>query len=80
MKIAYWSTSSLEPGYEAVSSEVFRLAGHFPGSWIFAISPHYALRFSWKARYAGFHGKLDPIVRGLARTLQHAFDVSHVYG
>lgn len=80
MRIAYWSTCSLEAGHEAVSQEVQRLVRAFPGSWILATSPHYAVRFSWAGRYAGLHHDLAIALRLLAPILERAFDVSHVYG
>lgn len=80
MKIAYWSTSCLEPRYEAVSQEVLRLAREFPGSWIFAVSPHFWARFSFRDRSAGLHTSLDPFLRLVIPILERAFDVSHVYG
>jgi glycosyltransferase involved in cell wall biosynthesis len=80
MKIAYWSTSSLEPRYEAVSQEVLQLAREFPGSWVFAVSPHFWARFSLRDRFAGSHTSLDPFLRLVIPLLERAFDVSHVYG
>ncbi len=80
MKIAYWSTSSLEPDYEAVSKEVFHLARHFKKSWIFSTSPHLLCRFSWSERYLGLTVKAYPLLRALVPVLERAFDVNHVYG
>ena len=80
MKIAYWTTSSLEPEYEAVSKEVFRLADHFKESWIFAVSPHYLARFSWSRRYVGLTEKAYPLLRAVIPCLERTVAVNHVYG
>lgn len=80
MNIAYWTTSSLEPDYEAVSKEVFLLARHFDRSWIFSTSPHLLARFSWSGRYLGLTVKAYPILRAVLPPLERAFDVNHVYG
>ncbi len=80
MNIAYWTTSSLEPEYEAVSKEVFLLARHFRRSWIFSTSPHLLARFSWRHRCLGLTVKAYPLLRLIVPALERAFDVSHVYG
>jgi glycosyltransferase involved in cell wall biosynthesis len=80
MRIAYWTTSCLEPEIEAVSKEVFQLAEHFAGTFLFGISPHYVVRASWERRYLGFHPKFDLLLRLLIPALEQTCDVSHVYG
>jgi glycosyltransferase involved in cell wall biosynthesis len=80
MRIAYWTTSCLQPEIEAVSKEVFQLAEHFPNSLLFGISPHYALRASLQRRYVGFHPRFDPVLRILIPYIEQRYDISHVYG
>jgi glycosyltransferase involved in cell wall biosynthesis len=80
MRIAYWTTSCLQPEIEAVSKEVFQLAAHFPDSLLFGISPHYALRASFQRRYVGFHPHFDPLLRILVPYIERRYDISHVYG
>jgi len=80
MRIAYWTTSCLQPEIEAVSKEVFQLAEHFPNSLLFGISPHYALCASLKGRYVGFHPRFDPVLRVIIPYIERHYDISHVYG
>ena len=80
MRIAYWTTSCLQPEIEAVSKEVFQLAEHFDHSLLFGINPHYVLCASLKKRYIGFHPRFDPILRTLIPFIERYYDVSHVYG
>jgi glycosyltransferase involved in cell wall biosynthesis len=80
MRIAYWTTSCLQPEIEAVSKEVFQLADYFRRSLVFGISPHYALRASWTGRYIGFHPRFDSFLRIAIPFIERHFDVNHVYG
>jgi glycosyltransferase involved in cell wall biosynthesis len=80
MRIAYWTTSCLQPEIEAVSKEVFHLAEHFPNSLLFGVSPHYALCASLKGRYVGFHPRFDPVLRVLIPYIERHYDINHVYG
>ncbi len=80
MRVALWSTSSLEPSYEAVSKEIFQLRDRFEKSWILAISPHYALRASWRHRYVGVNIHRTFLFRMVIPILERAFDINHVYG
>jgi glycosyltransferase involved in cell wall biosynthesis len=80
MRVAYWTTASLEPRYEAVSREVVDLQHAFPGSWVIAVNPHLRCRISWRGRYAGFHPGLDPALRPFFRWARTKFDIDHVYG
>jgi L-malate glycosyltransferase len=80
MRIAYWTTSCLQPEIEAVSKEVFQLASYFRNSLLFGISPHYILRASWKNRYVGFHARFDPLLRLIIPLVERLCDISHVYG
>src|SRR5262247_700853 len=80
MRVAYWTTSCLQPEIEAVSKEVFQLAAHFRRSFLFGISPHYILRASWKNRYIGFHPGFDPFLRAVILVAEHYCDINHVFG
>ncbi len=80
MRIIYWNSSCLEPEIEAISKEVFQLARHFPGSWLFGINPNYRLRWSFQNRYVGFHPSFDPILRVLIPLVERYADINHVYG
>jgi glycosyltransferase involved in cell wall biosynthesis len=80
VRVAYWTTSSLQPEIEAISKEVCQLAGHFPGSLVFGISPHYIVCASWKNRYVGFHPRFDPFLRIVIPFVERFCDISHVYG
>jgi len=80
VRIIYWNNSCLEPEIEAISKEVFQLARHFQGSWLFGINPHYRLRWSLRNRYVGFHPSFDPILRVLIPLVERYADINHVYG
>lgn len=80
MRIIYWNSSCLEPEIEAMSKEVFQLARHFRGSWLFGINPHYRLRWSFRNRYVGFHPSFDPLLRVLIPLVERYADINHVYG
>jgi len=80
VRIIYWNSSCLEPGIEAISKEIFQLARHFQGSWLFGINPHYRFRWSFRNRYVGFHPSFDPILRVLIPIVERCADVNHVYG
>ena len=80
MRIAYWNTSPLEPEVEAVSREVFSLAGAFPGSWILGFNPHLGLRFSPRKRCVGIGSRHYALARVLFPLLARRFDLHHVYG
>src|SRR6266545_2386259 len=80
MRIAYWTTSCMQPEIEAVSKEVSLLAAHFRGSFRFGISPHYVLCASWKNRYVGFHPRFDPLLRIVIPWAEKYCDINHVYG
>ena len=80
MRVVYWNNSCLEPGIEAVSKEIFQLAGHFSNSHIFGVSPHYLFRSSLKGRYHGFHTSFDPALRVLIPLIEAWADINHVYG
>lgn len=79
LRITFWSTSSLEPAYEAVSKEVFDLAGRFVGSRIFSVSPHLSVKLDRRARCYGFSARLDPLLRPVIRWMERQTDVNHVY-
>jgi glycosyltransferase involved in cell wall biosynthesis len=80
MRVGYWTTSCLQPEIEAVSKEVFQLASHFHGSFIFGVSPHYVFRASWKDRSIGFHYGFDPLLRLVIPVVERTCDINHVYG
>jgi glycosyltransferase involved in cell wall biosynthesis len=80
MRVAYWTTACLQPEIEAVSKEVFQLANHFHGSFIFGVSPHYVCRASWKHGSIGFHSVFDPFLRLIIPVAESICDISHVYG
>ncbi len=80
MRIGYWTTACLEPEIEAISKEVFQLAGHFRGSFVFGVSPHYVIRASWGNRSIGFHNSFDPLLRLIIPIVESACDIGHVYG
>ena len=80
MRVGYWTTSCLQPEIEAVSKEVFQLASHFHGSFIFGVSPRYVLRASWKGRSIGFHSVFDPFLRLVIPVAESICDINHVYG
>lgn len=80
MRIAYWSTSCLQPEIEAISKEVFQLAIHFRPSFVFSISPHLFVHASYRRKYLGFHPRFDPFLRILIPLLERRCSLSHVYG
>ena len=80
MRIAYWTTASLEPAYEAVSQELQLLSKRFRPSWVFSVNPHLRLRFSFRERVAGTHPCLYPMLRLVVPVLERCFNVNHVYG
>jgi glycosyltransferase involved in cell wall biosynthesis len=79
-RIIYWNVSSLEPEIEAVSKEVFQLAGIFSKSVIFSINPNYLFRFSFKKHYIGFHPAFDPLLRLIIPYIENFSDINHIYG
>jgi glycosyltransferase involved in cell wall biosynthesis len=80
MRIAYWTTSCLHPEIEAISKEVFQLAGHFRDSFLFGISPHYVMRASLRNRYIGFNLHFDALLRAVIPVIERFYDINHVYG
>jgi glycosyltransferase involved in cell wall biosynthesis len=80
MRIAFWTTASLEPEIEAISKEVFQLAACFPQSFIFGISRHHRVRGSIARRYIGLHPRFDPLLRIAIPVIECAYDINHVYG
>ena len=80
MRVAIWTTSSLEPDYEAVSKEIFSIAKKLNKSWIFAVSPHLTFKFSLTKKYLGFNPAFYPLLRILFPLLEYFFDVNLVYG
>lgn len=80
MRIAIWTTSSLEPDYEAVSKEIYSIAKRLNKSWIFSVSPHITFKFSLKQRYLGFNPVFYPLLRIIFPLLENFFDVNLVYG
>ena len=80
MKIAFWTTASLEPRYEAVSQEVLSLCQAFPRSWIFATNPHCIVRLLPRTRCVGLHPSFYPVMRAIVPLVERAFHLSHVYG
>ena len=79
MRIAYWTTASLEANIEAVSKEVFDLARHFEGSAVFGVSPHVLLRFGSAPIHVAVHRSLDPLLRLVVPTVERLVRVNHVY-
>ena len=79
MRIAYWTTASLEPDIEAVSREVFDLAGHFRDSMVFGVSPHLRLRAGRRPRHFGAHPSLDPLLRLAIPAIERTTRINHVY-
>jgi glycosyltransferase involved in cell wall biosynthesis len=80
MRIGYWTTACFQPEIEAVSKEVSQLVGHFRGSFLFGVSPHYFLRASLTDRYIGFNTRFDPVLRTLIPVLERYCEINHVYG
>lgn len=78
MRVSYW-TGWLDPLMVAVSKEVFQLARHFPGSWVFGLSRHYVLHVSPRRRALGAHVALYPVIRWILPLVERRFDVTHVY-
>ena len=78
MRINYWTTAPLEPQIEAISKEVFELAGHFGGR-ILAVSPHLSLRIEQWGRVLGFNPRWDALLRLAIPVLERMGDVNHVY-
>lgn len=78
MRIAYWTTASLEPAIEAISKEVFDLAAHFRGM-VFGVSPHGTLRFGRKPGYLGVPSGIDPLLRLVIPVIERAARINHVY-
>lgn len=76
----YWATAPLEPGIEAISKEVFDLAGWFGRSRIFSINPHLGFRVMEKGRVLGFNPRLDLLLRPAILALEAFCDVNHIYG
>ncbi len=80
-KIIYWTTACLEPEIEAISKEVFDLAGHFRPVLIFSINPNIGFRFSLRKRYIGFNSRFFyPLLRLLVPMLETLGNINHVYG
>lgn len=79
MRIAYWTTASLEPGIEAISKEVFDLAAHFRDSMVFGVSPHTGFRIGRRPGHLGVSSGLDPILRLVVPMLERMTRINHVY-
>jgi len=65
---------------EGVSGEVFALAKHFRGSWVFSLAPHQWVQFSLARRYAGLHVWAYPLFKLASPCLEQRFDITHIYG
>jgi glycosyltransferase involved in cell wall biosynthesis len=70
----------MQPEIEAVSKEVFQLAAHFRGSFLFGVSPHYSVCGSLRNRFIGFHPQFYPFLRLVIPTIEKFCDINHVYG
>lgn len=79
MRIAYWTTASLEPDIEAVSKEVFDLARHFADSVVFGVSPHLRFRMGCSPKHLGLNAKFDPMLRLAIPVIERATRINHVY-
>jgi glycosyltransferase involved in cell wall biosynthesis len=78
-RVAYWTTSCLEPEWEAVSKEVLDLAEYFGNGSIVAVSPHVSLRYRWKERSFGINSRLYHLLRVLAPIVEGRSDINHIY-
>jgi glycosyltransferase involved in cell wall biosynthesis len=79
-RIIYWDISCLEPEIEAISKEVFQLAGFFNNSVIFSINRNHLVKFSLRKRCIGFHPAFDPLLRLLIPQIEKHADINHIYG
>jgi len=80
MRVAIWTTASLEPEYEAVSKEIQVISKALNNCWIFSVSQHITFRFSWKNRILAFNPKFYVIVRIIFPMIERLFDANLVYG
>lgn len=80
MRVAIWTTSSLEPDYEAVSKEIFSIAQYLKNAWIISVSPHLGFKVSLKHKYLGFNSKFHPLLRVIFPLFEYFFDINLVYG